>query len=291
MLLSRIFALAAHSFWELNKPETHPESDVDTQLTLVTRKGKTHTVTIKCWRNILLRGSTTFRSSEHPINLIQISVINEQGDAVFKRPLWLGVLGKRRHELSLTDIHQAYAERYDIEHFFRFTKGNLLINAYQTAVPEHEALWWQLCTLAYVQLYLAKGIVPSIPQPWERYLPEFKNDGENCTQAISSPSKTQRGFIKVLNTIGTPAADCIPRGKPTGRKTGDTQIKKENHPVVFKTKKATQLATESILSASEPEDIESDPEEIDSLLGLVQSSLKKLNVTTSEFSKLLIDSG
>ncbi len=273
---------------QLNSPETYPTYDEDTQFTRITRKGKTHTLHIKLWGNILLRGSTSFRSSEHPINLVQITVTNEQGNAVFKRPLWLGVLGKRRHELTLTDIQQAYAERYDIEHYFRFSKNNLLMDAYQTADAEHEDLWWQLCCLAYGQLYLSKSIVPSIPQPWERYLPEFKDN--DTPGAISSPSKTQRGFIKLLDVIGTPAATCVPRGKPTGRKSGDIQIKKESHPIIFKTKKTPEKDAKTISLDSETQPTKPDLQEIDIFLELVQSSLKKIKLTPSEFSKLLINS-
>jgi hypothetical protein len=39
---------------------------------------------------------------------------------VFKRALWLVVDGARRNELTLLEVQQAYRQRYDLEHFFRF---------------------------------------------------------------------------------------------------------------------------------------------------------------------------
>ena len=75
---------------------------------------------------------------------------------MYKRPLWLSVFGERRNEITLYDAYQSYNSRYDIEHFFRFSKQNLLLDAYQTPDVEHEELWWQLCMLAYTQLYLGK---------------------------------------------------------------------------------------------------------------------------------------
>lgn len=271
---------------QLGDVTTHRPCDTTIDHTVITRKGATHIVTINCWNDMLLRGSRKFRSCEHPINLIQITVTNEQGEKVFQRPLWLGVLGKRRKELSLMDIQQAYAERYDIEHFFRFGKQNLLMDASQTADSQHEELWWKFCCLAYMQLYLASGVVPSMPQPWERYLPEFKEVKEQ-EKAISSPSKTQRGFANVLETIGTPAATCVARGKPVGRMSGDVQVKKETQPVMFKTKKTTAKTN---LSTSELTDNSSDSKKIKQLVDTVQTSLKKLNLTPSEFSKLLVNS-
>jgi len=134
----------------------------------VSRKGKAYHVVIKCWKDKLLRGSRQFQSSQHPVNIVQITVLDQQNQPVFQYPLWLAVLGKRRHETGLIALYQNYISRYDIEHFFRFGKGKLLLSSYQTPDVEHESLWWQLCLLAYgqlcllayVQLYLARTLAP-----------------------------------------------------------------------------------------------------------------------------------
>lgn len=198
------------------------------------------------------------------------------------------MLGKRRDEISLIDIQQAYAERYDIEHFFRFSKRNLLMDSHQTADVEHEEQWWQLCSLAYMQLYLAKEVVSSMPQPWERYLPGFKDDEKDVV--INSPAKTQRGMAQLLETIGTPASPCVPRGKPIGRIAGETQPKRETKPIVFKEKKPTKTVGKSNVSASDLTASESNPKKIEDIVDWVQSSLKKLDVTLFEFSKVLENS-
>ena len=127
--------------------------------------------------------------------------------------MWIAVLGERRHEISLMDAHENYRSRYDTEHLFRFQKNKLLMNTYQTADVEHEERWWQLCLLAYLQLYLAKDIAPILPQPWERYLPEYKNVAER--------------------RIGTPAAPCVARGKPCGRVLGEEQVKRPKTLIIF----------------------------------------------------------
>jgi len=273
----------------LKDSTTHVACHEEVKTPWVTRKGETYTVTLQCWKDMLLRGSRKFRSSQHPLNIIRISVTNTQGEAVFKRPLWVGVLGKRRQEVALMDVYKNYSSRYDIEHFFRFGKRNLLMDAYQTADVTHEELWGQLCTLSYMQLFLAKGSVPGMPQPWERYLPEYKSL-QNKEEIVATPSQTQRGFTDLLNTIGTPAMPCVARGKPRGRIAGDIQSKREEHPIIFKTKKTVGEKVEGILQGSTSADHSPDPQRIEDLIHWVQSSLEKLDMTASEFSKMLIDS-
>lgn len=273
----------------LGIPNTHPPSDQQATTEWISRRGKKYLVTIDVWNNMLLRGSRSFRSSEHPMNVIRITVIDEDGKPLYKRPLWLAVFGKRRHEISLVDVYESYRSRYDIEHFYRFSKRNLLMDAYQTPDVDHEELWWSLCLLAYIQLYLAKDIVPTMPQPWERYLPVYKNN-ESTTDSVSTPSQTQRGFSQVLDQIGTPAKPCIARGKPRGRIVGDLQEKRVEQPVIFKSGKLGKNADKQNLLTSGSAANLPNPQKIEQLIQMVQLSLGKLEVSPSEFSKMLFDS-
>ena len=50
---------------------------------------------------------------------------------MFKNKCWVAVLGDRRHEISAIDAYNYYRSRYDIEHFFKFSKTKLLIDKYQ----------------------------------------------------------------------------------------------------------------------------------------------------------------
>ena len=143
--------------------------------------------------------------------------------------------------------------------------------------------------LAYVQLYLAKESVSCLPQPWERYLPEYKALA-NKKNVTRSPSQTQRGFDKVLEIVGTPAKACVARGKPRGRATGETQPKKETYPIIFKKKKAATSESNSILSGSDSAGQISESQRIDALIKQVQRTLEKFNLTPAEFSEMLINS-
>ena len=196
---------------------------------------------------------------------------------------------RTRNEISLFDAYQSYNSRYDIEHFFRFSKQNLLLDAYQTPDVEHEELWWQLCMIAYTQLYLGKDNIANSVQPWERYLPEYKNT-TNETKATIAPSQAQRGFADLLKVIGTPARSSVARGKASGRQIGTAQVKRELKQIIFKFQKDTQQNAESIVVDSESAPGISNPQRILSFINLVQVSLKKLNISVSEFTNLLLNS-
>ncbi len=272
----------------LSDTRTHPPHT--SQITLPWQgKHKSGQVVITCWQNRLLRGTRQFRSALHPIDLIQLRVIDDNGEPLFKRPLWLAVLGQRRHEVSLENAYHSYLARYDIEHFFRFGKNKLLLDAYQTSDVSHEENWWQLVMLAYQQLYLARTAVKQCPEPWEKYLPEY-NDPANET--LATPAQTQRAFQTVLNTIGTPAADCKARGKSPGRQAGQTGTRRDHSAIIFKTATAKAVPNQStaILSTSEITAIDSNAQKIAELLSLVQTRLKKLNLTPQDFVKSLLDS-
>jgi len=268
----------------LAKAETHIPHDREVTLAQLSKKGHPLKVVIKCWDDMVVRGSHSFQSSKHPLNVHQIEVFTEAGERLFKRPLWIAVFGKRRYEISLEAVYTQYRSRYDTEHLFRFGKTKLLMDKFQTSEIEHEENWWKLCTLAYIQLYLAKELAPRLPEPWERYLLCYKAES-NQEKNLTSPSQTQRGFEKVLDHVGTPAIPCVARGKPHGRMAGETQPKKANSVVIFKTKKVQ----EDNNTVSEKTSKNSEPEKIAALIKLVQARLKNSELSLDKFAEKLLN--
>ena len=47
--------------------------------------------------------------------MMQIQVTTPEGTRIWK-PMWLIMIGQRRHELTSIEGYQAYRQRYDIEH-------------------------------------------------------------------------------------------------------------------------------------------------------------------------------
>jgi hypothetical protein len=230
----------------LSSPNTWGPPDAVATTTFRTRKGQCYTVQLEGWHDRLRRGKREFPMHQHPFTLVRARVVDHDGHQVFTRPLWLTVVGQRRRELSLVDIWEAYRQRYDLEHFFRFGKQRLLMDAYQTPDTTHEEHWWTLVQLAYWQLWMARDQTTKMPRPWERYLPRFKTENARVAPesgrvktVVPSPSDVQRDLARIIRQCGTPARIPKPRGKSPGRSPGQGPGKRTRHPVV---KKSTQVS-------------------------------------------------
>lgn len=268
----------------LSNPDTYPNPDKKGETAYVTRSGKIHKVLIEGWENMLMRGSRTYRAYEHPMTLIRIRVFNDKGDLVFKRPLWIALFGTRRNGISLISAYQYYASRYDIEHFFRFGKNKLLLSEYQTPDTAHEENWWSLCALAYNQLYLARSLAQKLPKPWERYLPEYRDTVDK--QHSATPSQTQRGFDKVLEVTGSPAASCVPRGRSPGKIKGQSGAKRTEQKIIFKSKKPSKIVEKINISGFGIYGDNSNPKRIHDFIQDVYPRSNEIGFLASQFGKM-----
>jgi hypothetical protein len=250
----------------LKRPETWDEPDETAQTTLTTRKGKRYTVHLEGWHDMLLRGKRGLPMHRSPLTLVRARVVDAQGKPVYARPMWQLVFGQRRKELSLIEMWDAYQQRYDLEHFFRFGKQRLLMDAYQTPETAREENWWTLVQLAYLQLWCASEQAHNLPRPWERYLPRFCSNGtpaeaspeekntvpskaspeekttspndtspeDETVSFVPSPSAVQRDLPRILRQIGTPARASKRRGKAPGRSAGKNVVLRVRVPVIKK---------------------------------------------------------
>ncbi len=217
--------------FDLKDAQTWGEPDEQTELRQITSKGKSYRVVIEGWNELIMRGKKDLPMHENQFRLLRVRIFSEDGDLLFKRPLWIIAIGDRRDELSLSEIWQAYRQRYDIEHFFRFGKQRLLIGSFQSADVNRSENWMQLVQLAYTQLFMTREFAQGHPMPWERYLP-IKN------QTMATPTQAQRDFSRIIDEIGTPAQAPKARGKSAGREKGTVLNKRARKPVVKKGKKA-----------------------------------------------------
>lgn len=232
--------LRGHPTWygapfDLKDPRTWGTPDVTAETTFTTQKGRTYRVQLQGWYNLLMRGKRGLPMQRYPFTLVRAVVLDEQGEPVFKHALWLMVMGERRGELSLVEVWEAYGQRYDLEHYFRFGKQRLLLAAFQTPDLEHEENWLQIVQLASVQLWLGRELAGPHLRPWERYLPRRAGS--------ASPSQVQRDWGGIIRQIGTPARPPKRRGKSPGRAKGTHQMPRPRRAVVKKPAKARKTAS------------------------------------------------
>jgi len=127
-----------HPIWyekkfSLNDPATWPEPDAQLSIPGTNRRDKPYCTDIGSWHNLVMRGKckpAKIPMQNRPFTLVRMVRYNERNEPVFKKPLWLIVMGEQRHQLSLSVIHKAYQQRPDMEHFFRFGKQQMLLDRY-----------------------------------------------------------------------------------------------------------------------------------------------------------------
>lgn len=213
----------------MKDPDTWQDPDQSIDHLHIRPSGKQVTIRLKVWNNLLMSGKRGIPMHQNPFSLIRIRMLNEDGSPIFKKPLWLLVIGQRRDEIPLLDVWQCYRQRYDIEHFYRFGKGKLLLASYQTPDVEHEGNWWEIAGLAYFQLWMARPLAESTPRPWERYArPQSENP------QFLGPSEVQRDFERIIRQYGQTLPPPKPRGKSPGRVHGYSPGHRKRHPIVFK---------------------------------------------------------
>jgi len=221
--------------FDLKDSDTWGDPDEVTEVPFTTRSGRQHRAKLEGWHDLLMRGKREWPMHQFPFTLIRVRVLDEEGNPVFKRTMWLIVIGKRRHELSIQEAWEAYGQRYDVEHYFRFGKQRLLESAYQTSDDRRAENWMYIPVFVKTQLWLARDLAQSLPRPWERHLPEMK-------RKTPGPSFVQRDFGRIIRQIGTPAQPPKPRGKSPGRAKGETQSPRKRCPVIKKGKTASKSA-------------------------------------------------
>jgi hypothetical protein len=232
---------AGHPCWygapmALGAPSTWAPPDVTATTSYTSARGQTYRVELQAWYDMRMRGQwkpARLPMHEHPFTLVRCVLYGPDDQPVFRQTLWLAVLGPRRRELPLVACWQAYRERFDLEHFFRFGKQRLLLTAAQTPVATREEAWWQLSCLAYLQLWAAYPVAQRCPRPWERYLP-----AQQLEQL--TPSQVQRDFDRIIRQFGTPARPPKPRGNAPGRPRGTRLTPRPRYAVVRKSAKALE---------------------------------------------------
>lgn len=206
----------------------HPsEPDLEEITTMISRKGRVYQVLLQRWNDVIMQGSKDEPTHEHPFDLLRVTVTDDKGKAVYRRPLWAMIAGAKRREVRSKDAQIAYGRRYDIEHFFRFGKQRLGMVASQTCETRHEENWHWIGLLAYNMLYYARSLAQSTRYPWEKKKIQVLS-------SIESPSQVQRDYNRIIPEIGTPAPFPKPRGKSPGRQQGHKMGSRSESPVIWK---------------------------------------------------------
>lgn len=186
------------------------------------------TVRLQAWQGLHLK-----KLHQLVGTVLKVEFLRPDGSLRYKRPMWLFWTGP---EISpLKELCLMYLWRFAIEHMFRFMKQHLGLNANQSTNLVSTDQWMWLCALAYWQLLLMKDEVENVRPAWfpARTALEEKR---------LTPRQVQRGALRYLLQLGTPAYAVRNAGKGTGRPKGYCPPPRKRYPVVKKAKSPPQQA-------------------------------------------------
>jgi hypothetical protein len=197
---------------------------------------------------VLIAGQSVRLSAWHGLHLrklptlvglvLLVEFLKADGSRRYKTPMWLFWTGPTT--VPLMELCQMYLWRFAIEHAFRFLKQHLGLTAHQSTNPVAIRHWMWLCALAYWQLLLLSPELADCRPPWH---PQPTPD-----QPLPTPGQAQRGALRFLMRLGTPATPPQTSGKGRGRPCGYCPPRRKRYEVVRKGKKGVPKAPKTALA-------------------------------------------
>jgi hypothetical protein len=169
--------------------------------------------------------------------VLRVEFLRPDGTPRYKRPMWLFWTGP--DTVPLAELCRMYLWRFAIEHFFRFAKQHLGLNANQSTDLVSTDHWMWLCALAYWQLLLMRDEVKASRPAW------YPARTQTQTKGLT-PGQVQRSAFGYLVQLGSPARNTRKAGKGKGRSAGYHPAARTRYPVI---KKARSLQNRAASTA------------------------------------------
>ncbi len=150
---------------------------------------------VQVWKGLRFRQALDCR-----MRVAQVERLQAPGTRRQPKILWFGWVGEDPPE----HWWSFYAQRYAIDHWYRFAKGRLHWTQPRLATPEQAERWSDLMPLLTWELWLARQFVQDSPLPWQK------------PQTQLSPGRVCQSLQNILVVIGTPTRPCKTRGKSPG---------------------------------------------------------------------------
>ena len=221
--------------YSLNKPDSLPTPDYVEELEKTTKKGEVVKVRLSLFKGYICRGSKDCTMSDIPINFIRAEAFKENGERKYDRDLWIGIAGKARDKVATLDGFKEYVGRFDLEHFFKFSKSKLLMDKMQSSDPKKDADFMLMTGVAYHVLYKSADLLDEVNiRPWEN----------KKTIKAKSPSNIFRAaaISDVFDQVYT--GEIKKRGMPDERSIRKSFTSKQNQPIMRKARDPTKIQVE-----------------------------------------------
>jgi hypothetical protein len=203
--------------FKLSAPSRLPDQQATFQL-------REQSVMLQAWEGLHLKKLPNLVGM-----VLKVEFLRPDGTPRYKRPLWLFWTGPTTTPLMALCL--MYLWRFSIEHYFRFLKQHLGLNANQSTYTVSTDHWMWLCSLAYWQLLLMQDEVNDALPAW--YPAKALSYGR-----MRTPGQVQRDALRFLKTLGTPASTPRNAGKGIGRAKGYHPPARKRYVIVKKAKTA-----------------------------------------------------
>lgn len=172
-------------------------------------------VRIQLWHDLHF-----LKAPKHPMSIIRVQRLDEQGTLRVAKPFWLAWMGEQMPPLK--EIWLIYLRRFGVDHWYRFAKQRLHWTLPKLSTKQQCERWSDLMPLLTWELWLARECVHQQPLPWQK------------KSVHLTPGRVAQSIGAVLARIGTPACPPKPRGKSPGWPTGKPRAPRTRYPVVKK---------------------------------------------------------
>lgn len=197
--------------FKLNDPSTWPEPTQSIEL----EDAKFTQLRIRLW------GKKHFRLSlHHPMSIILVERLREDGSPRINKPMWLAFVGEEMPPLS--QVWLLYLRRFAIDHWYRFIKQRLHWTLPKLSTPQQCDRWSDLMPIITWELWQARDIVNDNPLPWQKAISQL------------TPGRVAQAMPGILMHVSTPAKAPKQRGKSPGWKTGKQRQRRIRYPIVKK---------------------------------------------------------
>ena len=219
----------------LNKPESLPKPSQIDEFEENTKKGEIQRVRLSFFEGYICRGSKGYKMSEIEINFVRVEIFKENGERKYDRDLWIGISGKARAKVTMKDAYYEYKDRFDLEHYFKFSKSKLLMDKFQSSDPKKDEDFMLFGAISYHILCKSADLLDDIQiRPWENKKKMNVKSPSNIFRAASVSGV----FDEVYQS------DIKQRGIPDERNIRKSFKSKVNQPIMKKARDRTKLEIE-----------------------------------------------
>lgn len=228
-----------YQVWQQSLCEQEADEWIEKEAVLA--NGRKVIIDIRRWNDLLIRTKKGAWMKDKALDVLYVQLLDAQNrQALFERPLFVAVSGKRKSQVDSALAQEQYRERYDVEPYYRFVKTKLLMDKLQTPVAQHLDRWLRMVQITSWLLFTASKEIAQVCCPvWQKYLPKNKTAPDQPHQSLTI-AQTQRAAHLLFCTFDPASFLPLKCKKGKGRQKGQTLPQRTRFKVVKKLKKPSR---------------------------------------------------